>query len=520
MHLPVRTVRSASRPKRRHRGQALVLACLSFLLLALMTTLSFNLSHALRQKMSLQQHSDALAYSMGVVEARALNYYAASNRAIASTYVGMTSVHGYMAAASATGEMMRAGQMSFFIIAAMEVAQCPPYNFQHCFDAIEALMIAMDYSSKASDYDQKVQGVESSFNKVIEELDNMANRIHASQQTVHRAAKNALRDGQSADLSQLTEKNVPGASELESGVGGMNADEFDCAVDGMNCSRAANSSTKSRAQVMTEIANASRPGWAANRSLPVIMNGLPTYYKSEFIQDLLKDIPGEGTHMAVGHKGTAKVTQTKSNIHGPGQVTGNEGKVVVADEHGRLIQQWRHGFGTGGYEALVASSENGGSHEPSGAHTDQHDKFKGINTKDLMGCSSNGNCFMKFRASDDPSRDWGQPRVYSYVTKQFFVGGGAQAPWELNSNGSFTLTHGAQGDGQLRLAPGEGAALSKALVYYHRLGPNGWKEAPGLFNPYWRVKLHPFSAQEAAQVLNRAGNSDAAQLANAKDLAL
>ncbi|NOK39247.1 hypothetical protein D7W79_37260 [Corallococcus exercitus] len=519
MHLPVRTVRSASRPKRRHRGQALVLACLSFLLLALMTTLSFNLSHALREKMSLQQHSDALAYSMGVVEARALNYYAASNRAIASAYVGMTSAHGYMAAASATGDMMRAGMMSFFIVAALEVAQCPPYNFQHCFDALEAVMIAMDYSSKASDYDSKVKDVEEKFNKVIQDLNKMANDIHESQKSAHSKARNAVRSGQSANLSDLTDWNVPGANALDSSVGGLNAEEFDCAVDGMNCSRAG-SSNKARAQVMTEIANASRPGWAANRSLPVIMNGLPTYFKSDFIKDLLKDIPQEGTHMVVGHQGTAKVAQTKSNIHGPGQVTGNEGKVVVADEHGTLISQWRHGFGVGTYKALVESSENGGSHEPSGAHSGQHDEFKGINTKDLMSCSSTGNCFMKFRADDNPDTDWGQPHVYSYVTKQFFVGDPKKAPWELNDSGSFTLTHGAQGDGKLQLAPGEGAALSKALVYYHRLGPNGWKEAPGLFNPYWRVKLHPFTAQEASKVLNRAGNGDAADLAGAKDLAL
>ena len=59
----------------------------------------------------------------------------------------------------------------------------------------------------------------------------------------------------------------------------------------------------------------------------------------------------------------------------------------------------------------------------------------------------------------------------------------------------------------------EGAGLSKALVYYHRLGENGWREAPNLFNPYWRAKLHPFTQEEAAAVLEAAGNTDAARLA-------
>ncbi|WP_306440930.1 hypothetical protein [Corallococcus aberystwythensis] len=497
-----------------------MLACLSFLLLALMVTLSFNLSHALREKTSLQQHSDALAYSMGIVEARALNYYSVSNRAIASAYVGMTSVHAYMAAASATGDMMRAGRMSFFIIAGLEFAQCPPYNFQHCVDGFEALMVAMDYSDAADKYDGKVKDQESKFNSVVKGLDGMANQIHKSQSGVHRQVKGVVSNGTGADLQRLTDENVPGASALESGVGRLNAGEFDCAVDGYDCDSAASTRKESRARVMTEVSNASRPSWAANRSLPILMDGVPSYLNSDFLTELLKDIPSEGTHIGVGHKGTAKTTQTKSNIHGPGQVGGNEGKVVVADEHGRLIQQWRHGFGTGGYESLIASDENGNDHEPDGAHSDAHTEFNGINTDDLVGCSETANCFMKFRANDDPDDNWGQPAVYSYVTKQFFVGDSTKAPWELNDTGSFTLTHGDQGDGQLRLAPGEGAALSKALVYYHRFGPNGWREAPGLFNPYWRVKLHPFTAEEARRVLNAAGNSDAASLAEAEDLTL
>ena len=43
-----------------------------------------------------------MAYSMAVMEARALNYYAASNRAIAASYVAMTSMHAYLASASST----------------------------------------------------------------------------------------------------------------------------------------------------------------------------------------------------------------------------------------------------------------------------------------------------------------------------------------------------------------------------------------------------------------------------------
>ena len=92
------------------RGQALVLAALSLLLLGLMVALSFGLSHALRGKTRLQQHSDAMAYSMATVEARSLNYFAVSNRAMAASYVAMNSLHAYMAASTVTSSMLDQGE--------------------------------------------------------------------------------------------------------------------------------------------------------------------------------------------------------------------------------------------------------------------------------------------------------------------------------------------------------------------------------------------------------------------------
>ncbi|NBD07620.1 MULTISPECIES: hypothetical protein [Corallococcus] len=495
--------------RRRSRGQSLVLACLSFLLLALMTTLSFNLSHALREKMNLQQHSDTMAYSMAVLEARSLNYYAVTNRAIAASYAAMTSVHGYMVAASVTGDMMTAGAWNFGIIAVEELGQCYP-NLSHCAHAIEAGIIAGKYSQKANNYNNKVKNLERPFNQVIKELNGMADALHGSQATVHTTTRNTLRG---SGLSALTDNNAPGASNVSAGVGGLNILEFDCVVDGMNCQKAPSTDIKARARSMTEVSNATRPGWASDRSIPVLMNGIPTYLNNTFQKSLLKDIPSRGTHMGVTHAGTAKVVESMSGIHANGQTSGNTGKMVGADEHGILMQQWRDGFSAFPYKATLSSAQSGSEHKPNGAHNGQHSDFRGINTKDLSGCASTGNCFMKFRGIADPGEDWGQPHVYSYVTKQFFIGGGTKGPWELNSSGTMRFNHGAQGEGELRLAPGEGAALSKALVYYHRLGKGGWKEAPSLFNPYWRAKLHPFTAQEATKVLGAAGNSEAGQIA-------
>jgi hypothetical protein len=503
--------------RRRSRGQSLVLACLSFLLLALMTTLSFNLSHALREKMSLQQHSDSMAYSMAVLEARSLNYYAVTNRAMAASYAAMTSVHGYMVAASVTGDMMSKGSTNFVIIGIMELGQCYP-KITHCLHAIEAFKISSKYSQKANTYNNKVKGLEKSFNNVIKDLNTMTKSLHSSQAAVHMSTRNSLRG---SGLNRMTDFNAPGASNVASGVGGLNITEFDCVVDGMNCQKASSTNVKARARSMTEVSNATRPGWASDRSIPILMNGIPTYLNNTFQKSLLKDIPSRGTHMGLNHKGTAKIVESMSGVHGNGQYGGNTGKMVGADEHGILFQQWRDGLSAMPYEATLSSAQSGSEHKPNRAHSGQHSEFKGINTKDLSSCSSEGNCFMKFRGIDNPDQDWGQPSVYSFVTKQFFVGTWSKAPWELNSSGTMRFNHGAQGEAELRLAPGEGTALSKAKVYYHRLGRGGWREAPSLFNPYWRAKLHPFNAREAAQVLGAAGNSDAAQIASgARDMTL
>jgi hypothetical protein len=500
----------------------MVLSALSFLVLALMVTLSFNLSHALRQKMSLQQHSDAMAYSMAVLEARALNYYAVSNRAIAGSYVAMNSVHAYMAAASVTGEMMRAGRDNFYMIAAQEFAQCACQTcIQHCIHAFKALKIASEFSQKGQDYDQKASGLESGFNTTMQGLDLLVDNLHDSQKAVHDGTLQALKDGRSHGLEQLTTYNAPGASYLAQEVGGLNANEFNCAVDGLTCQGSvASSDEQARARVMTEIANASRSGWPATRAMGSGMPSVqrPPYLHSDFLQEF-EDIPGDGDYLVTRHEGTAKTVQDKGSVNGGGKTGGNEGLTIAAVEEGAIFHQWEDGAWQSSYKAEVWSDENGGGHTPNGAHSGTHD-FEGVNAKALTGCAQSGNCFMKFRANPSAERDWGQPRVYSYLTRQFRVGDTKKAPWELNASGTVKLKHGQQGEGNLTLAAGEGVALSKGLIYYHRFGDNGWREAPNLFGPYWRAKLHPFQPEEAAKVLEAAGNTDAAELAQVPGVSL
>jgi hypothetical protein len=501
----------------------MALAALSLLLLALMVALSFNLSHALRGKTRLQQHSDALAYSMATIEARSLNYFAVSNRTIASSYVAMNSVHASMAAASVTPDMFSAAESNFYQIAAMEALQCAPCPSsgsacKHCPHVRQALRIARRFRQESQKQMSKVQSVEAKFSKTVKSLDMMMDSIHLSQRSVFAQTTEVLGSGSAHGLASLQKINAPKASSLNSAIGALNTAEFACAIDGMPCKiagRPSDTPRKELAKMMSEIPNASRTEWIANRGNPDV----PRYLHPEFLKALMNSIQGEGFSKPQSHTGTAKTVERRGRaaLH-QGQAPDNTGQVISADEHGHLFSVWKHGFGRSSYEARIASDASGGEHTPRKAHTGQHDQFQGTFTQDLMSCAGKGHCFMQFRADPDPKKDFGQPPVYSYITQQLRAENARQAPWQLNDSAQVKMKFGKVGDGTLELAAGEGAGLSKALVYYHRLGD--WREPPNLFNPFWRAKLHPFTREEAERVLGLAGNKDAARLATTTELPL
>ncbi len=497
------SVQQALRPK---RGQVLALGAVSMLVLALMLMLSFNLSQTLHEKIRLQQHSDAMAYSMATIEARAMNYIAYSNRAIAAAYVAMTSIHAYMAAMSVTSAMLQAGMINFFQVAGLEAAQCNPYTPQHCFDAIQAVMIAFRFGQKSREYGDGVKDREGDFNDAIDAFDQMADRIHESQLMVVQHTMNVLMGN---DLGALKSTNAPQASQLSPAVGGMNVMQFGCALEavpGLDCPDRPKLDKRHRSQIMAEVANATRPGWPARRTgIP-----FPIHLDPQFLQELMQDIQGnEGITMPLMHQGTAKVIEGTSRGDLESTSQGSEGITIGAEEHGFLATYWRHGLGAFMYSAEIYSNANGGDHRPNAAHEDDHDRFEGIQSEDT--CLASGNCFINFRA-DSSRPDFGQPKVYAYFTQDLRLRkDGRRGPWEINQSGRITFDHGEQGRGTLTLVPmSEGRAVSKAMVYYHRLGD--WTEHPNLFNPFWRAKLHPFTHEEVQEVLSAAGDSEGTAL--------
>lgn len=85
--------RALQRSFKRQEGQALVLACLTVLVLSVAVITTVNLGHTVHEKIKLQNTADAAAYSTAAMEARAFNFYAFSNRTQASHYVNAMILH-------------------------------------------------------------------------------------------------------------------------------------------------------------------------------------------------------------------------------------------------------------------------------------------------------------------------------------------------------------------------------------------------------------------------------------------
>lgn len=501
------------------RGQTLVLTAMSMLIISLMMMLSFNLSRAIHSRIALQQHSDATAFSTAVVQARTLNYLAYTNRAIAASLVAQTNLHATMAAASAAPELFRAGAISFGVLSAMEAFLCwlatpPPVGpgiasmAVHCPHIAQAAAVIPRMNREARTWRRRARQLDAPFRRAVQQLDAMMEHLYRSEQAMVTWTETFLVSG---DISELRDKNAPQSTAVPMALRGINAQKFACTIDGAAYSSCTEPTLRqrNRSRILTNVANASRTSWGAARD--------PMYhFGPQVMQRLMNGVQRRGLTNLTGASGTAKIIDRNSRgqLHDGSRT--REGRVVGADEH---VSVFTYPFicmlavGYGEASADIYTGQRGrGRHNHRSSHSGSHNGFQGSNRASGTGCLTQGNCFIRFRGDSRRDQDFGQPKVYAMGSTQLRLDKQGQgAAWEINDQGTVNFEHGDQGTGTLNLRSGEGAAVSKAMVYYHRLGD--WREHPNMFNPFWRAKLHPFTPTEATMVLGAAGQGDAAQMA-------
>lgn len=491
----------------RNRGQTLVLACVALFILGLMTMLSFSLVNAIHERIRIQNHADAAAYSVAIVEARTFNVIAYSNRAIAATMVSMMAVHAWMAIASQEVSILQAGIIDMGEVIAMEVAMgCYPYNVSHCPCIPPAIDSMMNYMDQKDNFEQKVQGKESDFNDVIESFYKALKNLYKMQNDSIETAMGEIGSPGSV-LNALKNKNAPQSSYagLEANTG-----EMGCALENTKkeytCSPlVGNGREKEKpgdGSVLTKIAQ--NAGDAAREDFEqsfMIMSAHSDFYpSSNFLRSDIQGGNGQAIPFFSGSAGAGN-----SGNSDPG--SDDSAQAVSASTSGmHSVITHKHGSGVMSTSSQIYSDKNGGDHSP--AHQDTHDKYKGVALEEG---GDVGN-FVNFVGDSNPDSDFGCPSTWAGVKQDLsMMRGGNHGPWEINGDATVKVKYGESGETELKMRPETGYAIAKGKAYYHQL--NKWKNQPTFFNPFWRAKLHFMSRQEMEAFAGKVGDSDGATIA-------
>lgn len=501
------------------RGQTMVLSVVTMLVLALMMVIGFNVAHTAHERIRIQQAADAQAYSVAVLQARAMNVNAVLNRTIAALTVAQMSLHAWNVVATHEVDMLNAGMWSFFIVSGWEAgkAKCSKFTPWHCWDAIEAFFIALDYMSEKGDYEDKLEGKEQQFNDAVKQLYEAKKSLYDQEKQLVNKVKGEINNG--SILRNMLAKTAPQAS-YKTALDSINVANFMCTLDGPDgavdsCSgseplvfQRSRPPPSERSKSMENSANAARSLF--NRALNPT-GGAKLDHNDFNAQSAISvrnprkmmDIQSSGTYQATylpgafaSRVGDSEFSKSSDN----GETAANVGS---ATGFGFVNVQWRHGRGAWFLGSSVFSSQNGGEH--TGAVGDNHSEFKTIALNDDEAT------FISFNAHTSPSQDndWGQPNAYGAVGQDLrLLQKGGKGAFEVNSSGTINIRIGNE-QRKITLVPKtEGIAVGKAKAYFHQLGAD-WKLPPNGFDPFWRAKLHPFKRDELRQVLNMAGDSNA-----------
>jgi len=512
--------RGTGRLVARTRGQVMVLGCVALLITALMLMTSFNISNAIHERIRIQSHSDAAAYSLATIEARAFNVTAHFNRAIAAALVAQMSLHSWMAIMTNDVAMLNAGFAALMLIAAAETALgCYPFNFAHCPHVISAIISAFRMMRKAREFGQKLQGLESKFNDAVADLQKMVESLHSRQKTILQTAQGEI-TGVGSVLSALKQTNAKN-SDYVMALSGENNTNFQCAQEGGvdsgggGCSGRSRASATERSKIIQNTANATRPLFDKGGSTAINHQNFRNPYDPDVPKGALTTGHFMHEFLTQARVGEGTGTNSSNTAQAKNVGAGNQfgvGLIQILNFHCIPVMPMA-------FNGKIFSEESGGSHTlmppfPGRAHSGQHNQFKGVQMQDT--CNGNGSCFVNFRSTSSANDDYGMPTVYAGVTQslRIFQGKngdfGTKAPWEVNDQGEINVELVSGKPAKLKLVPrGDAVAVSKAKVYFHQQG--NWKVAPNFFDPFWRSKLHFFSKQELQKVVGMAGDSNGAQ---------
>lgn len=477
----------------------MVLAALTFLLLALTLMASFSISHAVHERIRIQAAADAHAFSVATLEARGFNTLAYLNRSIAGAIVAEMGLHAWRAITWRDRAMYTAGGVSFLMVAALEFAQCPPYNFQHCVHGFQALRIAAKYFKQARQTKNDIESKDSQWKQAVKGFSDMIKEIAEDEKDLMKKVNDQIANS-SMVLMGIDSKNSPQGSSKN--LDALNQGIFGCALEGVSDVKCDNpdwragvgteSDTNKRMQIMESAAMAARPIFQNGRMSARNLSGdgyrtVPVIPGPEEPLDIpipainpdkMMDIQGnEGTYIELGF--TAQNTRVSNN------------RITSSVPTAMVFVQWKDGFGM----FMTSGSQN-----------DSMGQYEGV-------CSDDSNCFVNFRMGSAPNdaddADYGMPSTYGAFQQDLrTLKNGGKGAWEIEGKGEVQMPGGT---GKFKyVSDNQAYAVAKGKTYFHQLG--SWEAPPNFFDPFWRAKLHPFGRDELQDVLGRIGDTKGQQI--------
>ena len=496
---------------KRARGQTLVLAVVTLLVMAATMLASFNLAHTVHERIRLQVAADTQAYSAAVLQARALNTSAYLNRTIAALLVAERAVHEWMALATHDVDMLDAAWRMFVRVTAMESALCNPRSPQHCNDARQAFQIMRSYRDLHAQYEAELQSKQGVFDLAVSSLSDAIRSTKAEEdQYVSSIADELLGRGV---LQTVVGQTAPQATMMPN-AHPLNRKNLACALEGSpldgECSAATNSLITNRpvadalvrGRIIENAANAARVPFQRSGDDNVTLTHADFRGRTKNRVDnppLMMRTQGEGT-FRVSYSGDAFESRVGQGFAHDSNNQHTAENVGSASGPGWGQVRWRHGFGLRRLNSSTFSDRTGGQHTPLGA---RHSGFQGL-CRDLV------DCFINFRSDPSPDTDFGQPNAYGAVTQDLrALQKGGRGAYEVTESGTITLKVGNQSHRVTLVPRTNGVAIAKAKAYYHQLGAS-WALQPNLFDPFWRAKLHFFKRDQALILSSMLGDVQSA----------
>lgn len=496
--------------KRHEEGQALVLACVSMLVLTLLVLATVNLTYAVQEKIQLQNAADSAAYSTAAYQARAMNFFAYTNRTMVVHYVSMmnlAAILSYMTFCAAT-----------FTGIANAFSWVPGLNAVLRIIAQIAVIITRIFDIAISIFTPIVDGINYG--------------VALSQTAVAYAMIARAATGSAAEVQRFNPNyRVNPLSDVVDRLDSMRRWTQAVNSPGLNPFRRATSPEDETARLlMTEIANSARPRWTAlgtrRISAMIIPRSLGTGNNNSWF--LFK----------IGKFARTEWGSLRSSGSGFfSQFTAVTERIYSIDQF--LLEIRLGWFGSIGFslDAIVAADRRLGRHNANFVSRSSglgrllrgplRTMVRALNASiQSAGFTGNGSHhfhfgmvpYARFRPSADASTLFRQMPVVLLVTQptsdlisrgrpfigQFGVNlglssansslraetsvaqGGPVAPPKRGYRNFVDFT---PGDRPLPFLQQGFHAISAALTYYHR--PGDWREPPNLFNPFWGAKLMP-----------------------------